>query len=132
MHNEVDLAPFLLQHLEHGVEGCRVGPVAMPEQETVDFPGQRLDAFLQRVTLPSQRDLRTRRMAGLCDAPGDRAVIGDAENHPALAQHQTRILRHLSFQSTLLRSGGTPAPPPGTAQMRVRLTTFAPQPWQPE
>ena len=34
-------------------------------------------------------DFRARRMAGPGDAPGDRTVVGDAEDHSALALHQT-------------------------------------------
>ena len=66
-----------------------IGDVAMAEQEPAEFLGQRLDALLQRVALPGERDLGAGRVAGLGDAPGDRAVVGDAEDHPALALHQT-------------------------------------------
>jgi hypothetical protein len=59
------------------------------EQDAVEFFGERLYPLLQCVALPGERDLRARRMAGLGDAPGNRAVVGDAENHPALALHQT-------------------------------------------
>jgi hypothetical protein len=48
-----------------------------------------LDPLLQRVALPGECDLRARRAAGFGDAPGDRAVVGDTENDPALALHQT-------------------------------------------
>jgi hypothetical protein len=47
------------------------------------------DPLLQRVALPGQRDLRARGAAGFRNPPGDRAVVGDAENDPALALHQT-------------------------------------------
>lgn len=61
----------------------------MAEQDAAKLGRQRLDAFLQRIPLPGQRDLGTRRMARLGDAPGDGPVVGDAEDHPALALHQT-------------------------------------------
>ena len=83
------LPHFCLQHLEHRVDGGGIGDVAMAEQDTVELPGQRLDPLFQRIALPGQRDFRAGRAAGLGDAPGDRAVVGNAENHPALALHQT-------------------------------------------
>src|SRR5258708_37160272 len=100
----------------------------MAEQEAVEFLGRRLDAFLQRIALPGQRDFRARRMPGSRNAPGDRAVVGDAEDHPTLALHQplhrTRLLRHLRFQSTWLPSRRTPAPLPGAVQISLRLTLY--------
>ena len=89
MHHKIDLAPFFPEHVEHRVDGGGIGDVAMPQQDTAEFGGQRLDALFQRIALPGQRDLRTRRAAGLGDAPGDRAVVGDAEDDASLALHQT-------------------------------------------
>jgi hypothetical protein len=87
--HEVDLAPLLPEHFKHRVDGQGIGDVAMAEQDAVEFFGQRLDAFFQRVALPGQCYFRARRTAGLGDAPGDRAVVGNPEDHPALALHQT-------------------------------------------
>ncbi len=89
MDHKVDLAPFLPEHVEDGVDGRGIGDVAMAEQDAAEFLGQRLDPLLQRVALPGECDFRARRVAGLGDAPGNRAVVGDAENHSALALHQT-------------------------------------------
>ena len=89
VHHEVDLAPFLPEHAEYGVDGRGIDDIAMAEQDAVEFLGERLDPLLQRVALPGERDLRPRRVAGPGDAPGNRAVVGDAENDPALALHQT-------------------------------------------
>ena len=90
MHDEIDLAPLLLQHVERRIDGGGVGDVAMTEQEAVQLLCQRLDPLLQRVALPGQRDLGARRVACLGDTPGDRTVIGNAEHDPALAMHQTQ------------------------------------------
>ena len=89
MHHEIDLAPFFLEEIERGIDGRGLGDVAMAEQEATEFVRERLDPFLQRVALPCQRDVRARRAAGFRDTPRNRAVIGDAENDPALALHQT-------------------------------------------
>lgn len=89
MDHEIDLAPFLPQHLEGRIDSGGIGDVTMAEQDAAKLGRQRLDAFLQRIPLPGQRDLGTRRMARLGDAPGDGPVVGDAEDHPALALHQT-------------------------------------------
>jgi hypothetical protein len=88
MHHEVDLAPFFPEQIERGVDGCGIGDVAMAQQQSAEFLGQRLDPLLQRVALPGERDLRAGFAACLGDAPGDRAVVGDAEDHSALALHQ--------------------------------------------
>jgi hypothetical protein len=39
VHDEVDLAPLLLQHIENGVDRRCIGDVAMPEKETTQFGG---------------------------------------------------------------------------------------------
>ena len=89
VHHEVDLAPFLLEHLKYRVHSRGLGDVTMAEQHAAEFFGQRLDTLLERVALPGQRNFSARRMAGLGDAPGNRAIVGDAEDHSALALHQT-------------------------------------------
>ena len=71
-----------------GVDRGGVGDVAMAQQDTADLPGQRLDPLLQRIALPGQRDLGAGVVACLGDAPRNRAVIGNAEDHSPLALHQ--------------------------------------------
>src|SRR6516165_12660887 len=99
MHDEIDFTPPLAQHVEGGIDGGGIGDVAMTEQFTVELLRQRLDALFERIALPGQRNLRACRAARLGNSPGDRAVVGNAENHPALALHQSRILRHWSGPS---------------------------------
>ena len=122
MHHEIDLAPSLPQHLEHRVDGYGVGDVAMTEQQGVEFPGQRLDPLLQRVALPGERDLRAGIVACLGDAPGDRAVVGDAQDHAALALHQSCFSRHRLSNPASGLDRGTPALHCGTVQIGQRLT----------
>ena len=87
VHHEIDLAPFFPEHVEHRIDGRGIGDVAMAEQKA-EFLRQRLDPLLQRVALPGEGDFRTGRMAGFGDTPGNRAAIGNAEYHSALALHQ--------------------------------------------
>ncbi|GAA0007588.1 hypothetical protein BRDID11002_75940 [Bradyrhizobium diazoefficiens] len=61
----------------------------MAEHESADLGGERLDALLQRIALIGEGELGARCVACLGDTPGDRAVVGNAEDHPALALHQT-------------------------------------------
>jgi hypothetical protein len=61
----------------------------MAEHEAAELGRERLDPLLQRVALIGQCDLGAGRARRLRNAPGDRAIIGDAENDPALALHQT-------------------------------------------
>ena len=65
---------------EHRVEAGRVGHVAMAGDKRAEFGGQRLDALLEGLALIGQRDLGALVGAGLGDAPGDRAVVGDAKD----------------------------------------------------
>ena len=53
-----------------------------------DLGRQRLDALLERVALIGEGQRRALRGGRLGDAPGDRAVVGDAHDQPALALHQ--------------------------------------------
>ena len=56
--------------------------------------GERLDPLLDGVALIGERDLGALVGHGLGDAPGDRAVIGDAEHDAALARHQLAAFSH--------------------------------------
>ena len=72
-----------------------VGHVAMAGDMRAEFGGQRLDALLEGVALIGQRDLGALVGAGLGDAPGDRPIVGDAEDQAALAGHQALSTRHM-------------------------------------
>ena len=51
--------------------------------------------FLQRIALIGEGELGALRPAGLGDAPGDRAVVGDPHDQAALAAHETGRVHHV-------------------------------------
>ena len=81
---------------EHRVDGGRLGNVAMADHQAVDLLGQRLDPLLERVALIGEGKFGAMLAAGPRDAPGDRAVVGDAHDQPAFAAHQARGFRPLT------------------------------------
>ena len=81
-----------------------LGDVAMADDQAADFLRQRLDPLFQRVALIGEGELGALRVAGLGDAPGDRAVVGDPHDQAALAAHETRGFRH-----AVPRCGAEPA-----------------------
>ncbi len=72
---------------EDGVHGRRIGDVAMSGDMRLQLGGERLDALLQRVALVGQRELGAGLAGRRGDAPGERAVVGDAHDQAALAAH---------------------------------------------
>ena len=95
MHDEVDLAPMCLDIGEDGVDAFEIGHVAIAGEEGVQFLGERLDTLLQRIALPGQRDLGALVATGLCDPPGDGAIVGDTHDDAALACHEAGTLNHI-------------------------------------
>ncbi len=65
-----------------------------PTTQRADLLRQRLDALLERIALIGEGELGALGAAGLGDAPGDRAVVGDPHDQAALAAHETRGFRH--------------------------------------
>ena len=96
MDEEIELAPVLGDVVEDRIERCRIGHVAMAGDMRVEFRSQRLDALLERLALIGQRDLGAMVDAGLGDAIGDRPIVGDAQDKPALAGHNALSTRHVS------------------------------------
>ena len=60
----------------------------MADDGGVELCGQRLDPLLQRVALIGEGELGALRVRGPGDAPGDRAVVGDAHDQAALARQE--------------------------------------------
>ena len=89
VHHEVERAPGLLRGREHGVDGRRIGHVAMAEHLRADLLRQRLDALLQRIALVGEGNVGALGAAGPGDAPGQRPVVGDPQDQTALAAHET-------------------------------------------
>ena len=97
MDEEIELAPALRHECEHRVEARAVGHVAMAGDLRAEFGGQRLDALLEGFALIGQRDLGALIGAGLGDAPGDRPVVGDAQDQAAFSGHQAVCTRHVDL-----------------------------------
>ncbi len=74
------------------VAGC--DDVAIADHDAADLLGERLDALLQRLALIGESKLGAVRAAGLGDAPGERALVGDPHDQAALAAHEARDFRH--------------------------------------
>ncbi len=94
MDDEIELAPRRFHRREDGVDGGGLRHVAMADDQPVDLLGQRLDPLLERIALIGEGKVRAMRAAGLGDAPGDRAVVGDTHDQAALAAHESRRVRH--------------------------------------
>ena len=94
MDQEIERAPCLGERREHALDGRLVGHVAGQHQLGADLVRERLDPLLDGVALIGERDLGALVGHGLGDAPGDRAVIGDAEHDAALARHQFAAVSH--------------------------------------
>ena len=94
MDEKIDAAPSIGKRLEHRLDASLVGDVAREHELRADLGGERLDPLLDGVALIGERDLGALVAAGLGDAPGDRAVVGDAENDAALARHQFGSFGH--------------------------------------
>jgi hypothetical protein len=94
MDEEIDGPPRIGERLEHRLDASLVGHVARQNELRADLGGKGLDALFDSVALISERDLSALVAAGLGDAPGDGAVVGDAEHDAALARHQFGSFRH--------------------------------------
>ena len=94
MHQEIERAPGRLHGGEHRIDGRGLGDVAMADDDAADLLRQRLDALLERVALIGEGELRAVLVAGLGDAPGERAVVRDPHDQAALAAHEARGFRH--------------------------------------
>ena len=101
MDDEVEPAPQPVRLGEDRVDRRAVGDVAMAEHLRAEFLGERADALLQRLALIGQRDLGPGGAHRLGDPPGDRAIIGDAEDDPPQPAHDAfartglaMLLRH--------------------------------------
>ena len=80
MHDEVELAPQLFDFREDRVDRLGLRHVAAPDNGRAKLRGERTHALFERLDLIGERELGAGVGAGLCDAPGDRAIIGDAQN----------------------------------------------------
>ena len=65
-----------------------------PTTMRADLLGERLDALLQRIALIGEGQFGAMASAGLGDAPGERAVVGDPHDQAAFTAHEARDVRH--------------------------------------
>ena len=103
MDQEIERAPLLADGRERGVDRCGLLDVARQHQRGADRLGERLDAASERLALVGEGERRAMGGKRPGDAPGDRVVVGDPHDQPALALHQ---LRHATrtYHSTAPRS----------------------------
>ena len=94
VHQEIERAPLLGDGRERGVDRRRVLDVARQQQVGIDGLRQRLDAAAERLALIGEGERRAVRGERLRNAPGDRVVVGDPHDQPALALHQPRHVHH--------------------------------------
>ena len=71
-----------------GIDRRDVLDVAGQHEIGADRGGERLDPLAERVALIGEGELRPVRGERPGDAPGDRVVVGDPHDQPALAVHQ--------------------------------------------
>ena len=85
---EVDRLPALLQRVERRVERVHPRDVAIEAEVGAELRGERADALLERFALVGKRQLRAVLAQLLRDAPGERLLVGEAHDQPALSRHQ--------------------------------------------
>src|SRR5262245_8134368 len=89
MDGEIETAPNVFERPEQPIHRRRVLDVAWQDDRCFKAFGERLDALAKRLALIGERELRAMLMERLGDAPGDRMIVGNAHDEPALAAHQT-------------------------------------------
>ncbi len=83
--------------VEHRVDRVAMSSTSHGSRKSrADRLRQRLDALAQRLALIGEGELGALRGERLGNAPGDRVVVGDAHDQPALALHQSGHVKLLS------------------------------------
>ena len=88
VHQEVELAPAPAELGEHRVHRAAVGNIAGQHDLGASLRRQRLDPLLQGLSLVGEGQRGALRGRRLGNAPGDRAIVGDAHDEAAFALHQ--------------------------------------------
>ena len=96
---EVDRRPFLGDFGKGRVERRHVGDVAVIQPRCSQFLGKRADALLHRLALIGKGKLRAMFAQFLRDPPGERSIVGQAHDEPALTLHQSGHAAGTSFVS---------------------------------
>ncbi len=89
MDDEVESVPSLANRVERLVELGHVADIAFDHEVAAGFGGKRADALAKRLALIAERKVGARFRELLGDPPGERLVIGEAHDQPALSRHQS-------------------------------------------
>src|SRR6185436_2854465 len=90
VNEDVEPAPGGADRLEHRFELAVDGDVERQEERRLELAGERLDVRARLVVEIGDRDLGTELAERLGAAPGDRAVVGDADDERANAGENRR------------------------------------------
>ena len=89
VHQEIKPAPFLADRLKHLVDGCAVFDIAGQHQLGTKCLRERPHPLAECLALIGEAERRAMCCQTSRDAPGDRVVVGDPHDQPALALHQS-------------------------------------------
>ena len=89
MDDEVERVPPLLERVEGLVERLHVRHVAIDQQVGAKLRRQRPDALFERLALVGKGQLGALLGDRARNPPGERPVVGEAHDQPALALHQS-------------------------------------------
>ena len=87
MHDEIEAAPALLDAGEDAVDAVEVEHVGGLDDLRAELLGERQRAAAEGAVLIGESELRALAGEDARDAPGDRSLVGDAHDEPALASH---------------------------------------------
>ena len=85
VHDKIKLAPFLRDTFEHRLHLTGGADVERHEDRSFQFARERLDEFLRLVVEVGHRHLCAEGAEGLGTAPGDRLIVGNADDEAFLA-----------------------------------------------
>ena len=92
MHDEIEPSPALAKAREHRIEARLGGDVGLDDDIAVEAFRERPHALAQCVALVGEGEPGAVVVQCLGDAPGERAVIGDAHDEPLLPGHHAHFL----------------------------------------
>jgi hypothetical protein len=89
VHEDVETVPVPAQFGEQSVDLCVLGDVARQHDVRAEGVGRLVDAILQPLVLISEGELSAFAMHCVGNAPGDRALAGDADDQGTLAVQES-------------------------------------------
>src|SRR5690606_6313570 len=90
------------------IEIVHVGDVAIDQEIAAEFVGERLHTLQHHIALIGDRQFGAVCVQCLGDAPGERFVVREAHDQPALALHQTRHFSSPAFSDSTMMSSTRP------------------------